>query len=122
MKKPFSRITAALLALQILCAAPAGAQGAQWPQPKPLPVPPPSARTFPNFQAPSATDCQRPVRSREVPGGTMDAQYRPRLRDDAGAPSSLSKSGPERRELAEATPRAGAADGVRGSAAPPLPR
>lgn len=105
MKMPSPRATAALLAIQLLCTAPAGAQGAYWPQPKPLPVPPPTARAHPNFQAPSATDCQRPVRSREVPGGMMESHYRPpHLRDEA---ASLAKS--ERRELAEAGPRGGAA-------------
>jgi Mg-chelatase subunit ChlD len=37
-----------------------------WPEPMPQPVA--STRTVPNFQAPSATHCARPVTTREVPG------------------------------------------------------
>ena len=88
-----------------------------WPDPKPdpwpnpMPIPTPVVRTVPNFQAPSATHCARPVQSREVPGRAGADQYsgsRHEYRD------RLSKSAP-----AEA---AAAAPGVPGApAAVPAP-
>ncbi|WP_076998593.1 VWA domain-containing protein [Variovorax sp. KK3] len=84
--RPFyQRSLAALLCAQLLLAgcssgateiAPAGAR---WPAPAPQPEPPrfpatqwptPVARMVPNFEAPSATHCARPVQTVETPGRT----------------------------------------------------
>jgi Mg-chelatase subunit ChlD len=78
----FQRSLAALLCAQFLlsaCSATEIAPGtARWPTPAPQPEPPsfpsqqwPSpvvARTVPNFEAPSATHCARPVQTFETPG------------------------------------------------------
>jgi Mg-chelatase subunit ChlD len=71
-KRPPSRIVLAALAAQMLlaaCSATAHTPG-HWPQPQPQPQPWPETvqRTAPNFHAPSATHCSRPVATREVPG------------------------------------------------------
>lgn len=71
------RATAAALCLQLLltgCSA--TAQSAVWPQPAPPTSPVPPVVAQPNFQAPSATHCARPVQTREVPG-TPRGQNRP---------------------------------------------
>ena len=82
-----------------------------WPEPKPAlwpdPVPPaaPPVRTIPNFQAPSAAHCARPVQTREIPGwpaadpsaNSRRGEYRERLDRDL-----LSKSAPA--EAAAAAP------------------
>jgi Mg-chelatase subunit ChlD len=75
------RPLAALLCAQLLlsaCSAAEPAPGApRWPTPAPQPEPssfapqwpsPTVARTVPNFEAPSATDCARPVQTHETPG------------------------------------------------------
>jgi hypothetical protein len=72
-----------------------------WPDPKPtlwpnpMPTPMPVVRTVPDFQAPSATHCVRPVQTREVPGRVAGDQfsghhheYRDRLAKSAPAESS----------------------------------
>ncbi|PSL80872.1 hypothetical protein C7T35_30290, partial [Variovorax sp. WS11] len=78
----FQRSLAALLCAQLLlsaCSATEIAPGTtRWPTPAPQPEPPsfpsqqwPSpvmARTVPNFEAPSATHCARPVQTFETPG------------------------------------------------------
>ena len=76
-RKP-TRTLLALVAAQLLLACSATAQspygGASlWPEPQPQPEPrpwpqQPVVRATPNFQAPSATHCARPVATREVPG------------------------------------------------------
>lgn len=71
MKNPRRpRILAGALAAQMLLASCAAtAQGPLWPEPRPLPDQQPVAgRTTPDFQAPSAAHCARPVTLREVPG------------------------------------------------------
>ncbi|MGA0571818.1 vWA domain-containing protein [Variovorax sp. VNK109] len=91
------RSLAALLCTQMLMAcAPAGAlsiapvpqDGALWPEPRPLPHPMPQPypqpdqqygtwaplRVSPNFQAPSANTCARPIQTREVPGIAQNSQ------------------------------------------------
>jgi len=75
---PARRILTALLCAPLLlsaCSATAltpPQQDVRWPEPRPAswPTPLPVARTVPNFQAPSATHCTRPVQTREVPGHT----------------------------------------------------
>src|SRR5687768_3986857 len=87
----FQRPLVALLCAQLLlsaCSATEIAPGAaRWPAPAPQPEPAnfPSpqwpanviARTVPNFEAPSATHCARPVQSYETPGrtGQRDEAY-----------------------------------------------
>lgn len=93
-----SRPVLALLCAQLLLAACSATaqQPSLWPQPRPFPSAPVLARSVPNFQAPSATHCARPVSSREVPG-------RPDLQEQHGRPAF-------RDELARSSPRAGAAE------------
>ncbi|MEP6824113.1 MAG: hypothetical protein ABI919_04800, partial [Ramlibacter sp.] len=90
---PRPRCLVALLCAQLLftaCSATAHSPlpPSGWPEPKPsvlpmpMPMPQPLVRTVPNFQAPSAAHCARPVQTREVPGwpeGT--AQNRLEMRD-----------------------------------------
>lgn len=65
-----SRPALALLCVQWLLASCSATAQAIWPEPRPEPEPvAPPARTYPNFQAPSAAHCVRPVTTREVPGG-----------------------------------------------------
>lgn len=81
---------AALAGALLLSACTATAHGPAWPEPSPLPAPatpplwpqprptpeppqPPVLQTLPNFQAPSAPHCMRPVRLREVPGDAQAA-------------------------------------------------
>jgi Mg-chelatase subunit ChlD len=106
MKKRPPRRLAVLLTVQLVlaaCSATAHSpQGpAVWPEPRPpvWPNPIPVVRTAPNFQAPSATHCSRPVQAREVPGHHAGDQVPERrgYRDD------LSKSAPA--EAAAAAPR-----------------
>lgn len=112
-----SRALAAALCVQSLLIACSATAQAIWPEPRPPQVePPPVARTYPNFQAPSATHCARPVTTREVPGRPEGAQYGrgPSLRDD-----DLAKAAPEPgRAAAEA--RASAADSHRRAEAPAM--
>src|SRR4051812_4988257 len=73
---PLSRIALALFTGHLLlsaCTATAHVTpGPAWPEPRPPQVQPPQvpplALTVPNFQAPSADHCARPVVTREVPG------------------------------------------------------
>ncbi|MBI5278186.1 MAG: VWA domain-containing protein [Burkholderiales bacterium] len=70
-QRPPSRMLVAALAAQLLlvaCSATAHTPQGQWPEPQPQPWPEPTARSTPNFNAPSATHCSRPVAAREVPG------------------------------------------------------
>ncbi|RYF43432.1 MAG: VWA domain-containing protein [Comamonadaceae bacterium] len=97
-----SRSLIALLCTQLLLTAcSASAHQPQppsgWPEPKPAilpmplpqPTPYPVVRTVPNFQAPSAAHCARPVQTREVPGWPeATAQHRGEMRD------RLAKSAP----------------------------
>jgi hypothetical protein len=86
-----------------------------WPEPKPAvwpdPVPfvQPVVRTVPNFQAPSATHCARPVQTREVPGRTSFDQSPSSGRDEYR--DHLSKSAPA--EAAAAAPRSAPAPALR---------
>src|SRR3569832_1715047 len=104
MQRPlFTRTVIAIVAAQMLlsaCSAVAGPQSL-WPGPAPSD----SAlqqqrivRTVPNFRAPSATHCSRPVTTREVPGWN-EARFAP-ARSEAFASrgdlarDALSKSAP----------------------------
>lgn len=90
---PFRRL-AALACLPWLLASCAATAHDTWPQPRPEPVPAPvlQPRNTPDFHAPSATHCARPVSLRELPGGAPPWQDRRHF-----APESLSKAAPERR-------------------------
>ena len=69
MKKPPSRRLVALLCAQLLLAGCAQAQPpVPWPEPRTIEPVHAFPRVRPNFQAPSATHCARPVATREVPG------------------------------------------------------
>ena len=59
MPSPLRRTLAVLLCLPLTLRA------QTWPEPQPLPPSPPAK---PNFHAPSALDCKRPVQARVVPG------------------------------------------------------
>ncbi|MGR4869050.1 VWA domain-containing protein [Variovorax sp. LARHSF232] len=103
------RLLAALLCLPLLasgCSAAPATDSARWPAPAPEPVSwpapavqPPLPQSRPNFQAPSASHCARPVQTVELPG-RMDAQFneragagatgkRPVLRDEARIEESV---------------------------------
>src|SRR5690349_11701203 len=89
-----------------------------WPEPKPTqwpaPVPMPVAHTVPNFQAPSAPHCARPVQTREVPGAYAEqAMGRRDLRDRMAksAPAIAEDAGTSGRAMAPAAPAARAESG-----------
>jgi len=98
-----SRRLVALVCAQWLLASSSAMGQPLWPAPKPEPEPLPLAqpRSYPNFQAPSATHCARPVGTREVPGWPeADPQARRGGRDD------LASAAPERSARAEDRMRA----------------
>jgi Mg-chelatase subunit ChlD len=106
--RPSRRLVAAACAQWLLASCSATAQ-AVWPEPR-RPVqawPVMQPRNLPAFQAPSATDCARPVSTRQVPGlaeGT--GQGRPSLHDELAkaAPSRSARS--EDRAAASVAPPA----------------
>lgn len=103
-----SRGVVALVCAQWLAACSATAQMPQWPQPQPEPRPP-QVRAVPDFHAPSASHCVRPVGTREVPG--RDAAQDLALADRAtGAPAARPGSAEAlvRRESAASERRAAA--------------
>lgn len=84
MKKHRHRPLTLLICAQLLlsaCTATAGPPypGGNWPEPKPIPLPErePVVRTKPDFQAPSATHCARPVSMREMPGAQQPPAREP---------------------------------------------
>jgi Mg-chelatase subunit ChlD len=107
MQKTLFRPVAALLAVQMLltaCGVAAHGPGSDvWPDHKPATVPPPQqVRVAPNFQAPSATHCSRPVSTREIPG--LVAQHRGDYwREEAPA---LAKAARDERSAASGAPLA----------------
>lgn len=118
MKKHVVRpIAAALCVHLLLTACSATAQLAPaWPEPRPQPQDtPPAVASRPNFQAPSATHCVRPVASRVVPGRPQAQPPATPLRDDhlAAVPEASTRA--ERRALERSAPAAPAA-----APAPPL--
>jgi Mg-chelatase subunit ChlD len=85
-----------------------------WPDPKPDPAPV-SVRTAPNFHAPSASHCARPVTTREVPGAaTGQSRWWPRAKEEDAAETP-------REERARATLRSDARVGSAAAAASPAP-
>ena len=105
MKNRPRKLVLVLLVQLLLAASTAAAHSPPadgiWPEPKPTlwpdpaPGPMPVVRTAPNFQAPSAAHCARPVQTRELPGGPQGEQYsgahaerRDRLSKSAAAESS----------------------------------
>lgn len=129
----FQRSLAALLCAQLLLAACSATEiapaAARWPAPAPQPEPPsfPSpqwpaqvTRTVPNFEAPSATHCARPVLSYETPG-RMAGQRDEALAGAHGeVRSSLAREGEEKsRRMAPGEPSADAAAAMPAPASPP---
>lgn len=92
--RPDFRRLATLACLPWLLASCAATAQDTWPQPRPEPVPAPvfQPRNTPDFHAPSATHCARPVTLRELPGGAPPWQERRHF-----APDAASKAMPERR-------------------------
>ncbi|MET3497796.1 vWA domain-containing protein [Variovorax boronicumulans] len=84
---------------------------AQWPKPA-LQV---MQQTEPNFQAPSATHCARPVQTHETPGTRKNAQLEKRRLADMAEGASLDAASPE--ALRKPTPPASAAAKAHGSSA-----
>jgi Mg-chelatase subunit ChlD len=125
--RPMRLVAAALAAHMLLAACSASAHSPQiWPDPKPAQPPQPFARAYPNFQAPSATHCMRPVTTHEVPGHPHgQSPHHPH----ASPPSALfreemAKGGAsDARAMAEAAPPAAAsrraAPGAAAAAAAP---
>ena len=117
------RRLAALLCTHLLLAActaqaitPLSPSRMNWPEPQPQPEPPriqpypyplPEARTLPDFQAPSATHCARPIETREIPGP---------LAQSAQAGADLPR---RRTDLAGETRREATADRASKAAPPP---
>jgi Mg-chelatase subunit ChlD len=110
MKKPRSprRLAGALCVQLLLACASSGAQPQPlWPEPRPLHVAPAFPRNVPNFHAPSAAHCARPVSTREVPGlNDVQQHARPLLRDDRAHPSVGSAAAAEERSRGEPPPAA----------------
>jgi Mg-chelatase subunit ChlD len=103
----FVRTVIALVAAQLLlsaCSAVAQPPGL-WPEPEPAEPPQQRSivRSVPNFRAPSATHCARPVATREVPGFAGQALASRRM-EDARAESLASRDA-----LAKSAPAAPAA-------------
>ena len=141
MNLPTQRKIVAVLSMQLLlsaCSATAHTfaeqapanwpqpRPAQWPQARPVSWPAPAqVNVRPNFQAPSATNCARPIETREIPGqpvaqsrpsygtyGTRDEERRKAdkpfaERESAApvAPSALAKSAPATGSVAVAPAR-----------------
>jgi Mg-chelatase subunit ChlD len=72
-RRPLAALVCANLLLSS-CSVTAQAR-ALWPQPRPDVPPAPITRMAPDFQAPSATHCARPVTMREVPGRSGQPPY-----------------------------------------------
>jgi Mg-chelatase subunit ChlD len=77
LQRPLAALLCAQLLLSACSAAEPVSGSLRWPVPAPQPEPsafapqwpsPVVARTAPNFEAPSATDCARPVQTHETPG------------------------------------------------------
>ena len=94
LRLPSRRLVALLCAQWLLASCSATAQ-ALWPAPKPQPWPASPPRVLPDFQAPSATHCTGPIRTREVPGSEGARQ------EGRFAPDALGKAAPERSARAE---------------------
>jgi Mg-chelatase subunit ChlD len=113
------RLALAALSVQLLltaCSATAHSPQppSAWPEPKPVAWPVQNVRSAPNFHAPSATHCARPVSTREVPGvppGQYGGRYDGRDR--------LAKSGVAESARGDAPAPATAAAPWRSEAAPP---
>jgi Mg-chelatase subunit ChlD len=104
---PVRRSIAALLCAQFLLASCSAVAQGLWPLPKPQPHPQPvpAARNQPDFQAPSATHCARPVSTREIPGSPAPA-WQGRARDE------LARGAPERAARGDAAPATGSGRAV----------
>ncbi len=107
MKSPAQRPLVALLCMQLLltaCSAgarsPANHSTPNWPEPEPRQWPAqlqaqPQFNMQPNFNAPSAAHCSRPIETREVPGMAASNQDRPYpARRGERADSELRKASP----------------------------
>ena len=124
MKNPPSRsLAGALIAQLVLVACGAAAHpssdGPLWPQPQPQPdavYRPPLERALPNFQAPAAQHCVRPVVTRELPGVQEGWGWGQRRHD---MPHGTAKSAPD--EAAASSAPLGAPLGAPLAAAPRSP-
>jgi len=124
-----TRLAVALISVQLLlsaCSATAHPPlpPSQWPDPRPAPWPVQGPRNTPNFHAPSATHCARPVALREVPGGGHEqAAGRASPGGAYDTRERLAKSAAEPPALADAPATAAAAPAWRrGDAAGPAAR
>jgi len=115
--RPQLTLAAALCAPLLFTACSTSAQLA-WPEPRPepqpQPMPVPLLRNQPNFQAPSATHCARPVGIREIPG-MPPAQWQGSAssRDDAvRAERSAREDTARTARVAPAAPAAAPAPGL----------
>lgn len=125
------RPLAALLAAQLLLSActataqPPVALAPQWPEPQQPSWPAPRVVMRPNFQAPSADHCARPIQTREVPGPSANASpygaatglsrrekaYAPAAdAAAAAAPAPASRPAPASEALAKSAGRASTTD------------
>jgi Mg-chelatase subunit ChlD len=120
--RPPRKLVLLLVAQLVLAACSATAHSplppGSWPEPKPAqwpaPVPMPVARPTPNFHAPSAPHCARPVQTREVPGMYAEqAMNRRDLRDRMAksAPAMAEDAGTGARATAPAAPATRAESG-----------
>lgn len=108
-QRPVRTLTA-LLCAQLLAACSATAQPPHqglWPQPRPQDAPFPVVRAAPDFHAPSATHCARPVHTRELPGRPPGQQHE--HWGSAESRDRIARSGPaEAGSFAKSGPAAGA--------------
>lgn len=108
-KHPLSRRIAAALCASCLLAAAASPAQPLWPEPRPPQTDPAFPRNVPNFHAPSASHCARPVGTREVPGAIGPYQQgRPAFADEL-AKAERAPHAAEDRVREEAPPAAGVA-------------
>lgn len=126
---PFKRHLSCLLIGSQLLGCTAGAMGAPadngiWAPPTPPAVEPLAMR--PNFHAPSATHCARPVRTREVPGtvgsqSAPDSEGWPAAAEARAAAPALRADGASGRLLERAPARERAEVAAKADASPPAP-
>ena len=100
MPTPLRRTLAVLLCLPLTLRA------QTWPEPQPLPPSPPAR---PNFHAPSALDCKRPVQTRLVPGMGQSQNAAVSGAVPMAPPITVRVEGSRTRDLAAAAPPAATA-------------
>ncbi len=111
-----TRLASALLCLPLLLPPARAIAPPIWPQPQPVP---PTETTRPQFRAPSAASCDRPVTARTVPGpGWRSQGAATPLRSDAYASGALAEAAKAR---AESSDRRAATDEARSAPMPTAP-